>query len=849
MKEKSNMICLELERREKLREHSTLNGIDYIEVPKDDQQNIRVYFIKPDGIPELTTDQVRIEGGVRIRNVLVKKLDLTKKDANSIHYLEVNVDKAGDFSTYTLVINSPGNVDIAFSKYSFSFKAGCPSDFDCQRRIVCSTEQREEPVIDYMAKDYASFRQSLIDLIPTLTQDWKQHHEADLGIALIELFAYMGDQLSYYQDAVANEAYLETARQRESVKRHARLIDYNMHEGASARTFIHFYLNRNGSKEVLVTIPKGTQVISRIGVPLGIPDYRKAIPYSDKDKAISSAKVIFETIEDATIYSSLSEINIHTWGNKLCCVPKGAVSLYLEGDLPLYKGDLLLLEEVKGPETGLPTDADLNHRQVVRLLDVKKTKDDLQEDKNTGEPLKITQVIWSSLDALTFPLSVSSQRDDGIISEEVSVARGNLVLADHGQTIIEWHPEYPYMNRVEEEQNLDDLSLNPKASGIKVGKISYRFGLKSGPVTFHAPLGDNNQTDFPVHQMMKLEPQKTVANVQLKCYEVAQAVIQRESTWKTLSHLLDSNPFDRNFVVETRNDGKAVIRFGDEKFGLKPAEGSFFEVTYRVGNGISGNVGPDTLCNVIMPKSSNNIEPSQENNVWSYIKEVRNPLPAWGGTEPETIDQVRLLAPKAFHAKQYRAVTEDDYARKAEEQSEVDKAVANFRWTGSWHTAFIRVDPKGRVDFTPDLEELIHSHISRYKLAGYDIEIEPPVYVPLEIEINICVGREHFRANVKEAVLEALSNQEFRDGHKGFFHPDNFTFGERVYLSHVYQTLEKVEGVDSAEVILFKRLGKVEGNELNNGFIPMGGMEIACLDNDPNFPENGLLRLNIMGGK
>jgi hypothetical protein len=41
-------------------------------------------------------------------------------------------------------------------------------------------------------------------------------------IALVELLAYVGDQLSYYQDAVANEAYLETARQRISVKRHTR---------------------------------------------------------------------------------------------------------------------------------------------------------------------------------------------------------------------------------------------------------------------------------------------------------------------------------------------------------------------------------------------------------------------------------------------------------------------------------------------------------------------------------------------------------------------------------------------------------------------------------------------------
>ena len=65
--------------------------------------------------------------------------------------------------------------------------------------------------------------------------DWQETHAPDLGVALVELLAYAGDYLSYYQDAVATEAYLGTARQRISVRRHARLVDYRMHEGCNAR--------------------------------------------------------------------------------------------------------------------------------------------------------------------------------------------------------------------------------------------------------------------------------------------------------------------------------------------------------------------------------------------------------------------------------------------------------------------------------------------------------------------------------------------------------------------------------------------------------------------------------------
>src|SRR4029077_15545434 len=68
--------------------------------------------------------------------------------------------------------------------------------------------------------------------------DWRERHVPDLGIALVELLAYTGDYLSYYQDAVATEAYLETARQRISVRRHVRLVDYAMHEGCDSRAWL-----------------------------------------------------------------------------------------------------------------------------------------------------------------------------------------------------------------------------------------------------------------------------------------------------------------------------------------------------------------------------------------------------------------------------------------------------------------------------------------------------------------------------------------------------------------------------------------------------------------------------------
>lgn len=97
----------------------------------------------------------------------------------------------------------------------------------------------KQPIIDYVTKDYTGFRQGMLDLIPLLLPNWTDRSESDFGVVLIEMFAYVADILSYYQDRVANEAYLSTATQRRSVIELLRLIDYQVDPGLSAGALLH----------------------------------------------------------------------------------------------------------------------------------------------------------------------------------------------------------------------------------------------------------------------------------------------------------------------------------------------------------------------------------------------------------------------------------------------------------------------------------------------------------------------------------------------------------------------------------------------------------------------------------
>jgi hypothetical protein len=101
---------------------------------------------------------------------------------------------------------------------------------------------------------------------------------------------------------------------------------------------------------------------------------------------------------------------------------------------------------------------------------------------------------------------------------------------------------------------------------------------------------------------------------------------------------------------------------------------------------------------------------------------------------------------------------------------------------------------------------------------------------------------------VQKALLAAFSNRDLPDGRRGYFHPDNFTFGQPVYLSQLYRFAMQQPGVASVLVKRFQRWGKVANQEIDNGLLTPAALEIAQLDNDPSFPEHGKLEFDVQGG-
>ena len=112
------------------------------------------------------------------------------------------------------------------------------------------------PQIDYTSRDYETIREDLLNLIPVVAPNWTNRDPADFGMALVELFSYMGDLMSYYIDRAANEGFLATASQRDSVLRIAEMLNYRPTESSPATVELTF----TNTSAVAVTVPASTQV-------------------------------------------------------------------------------------------------------------------------------------------------------------------------------------------------------------------------------------------------------------------------------------------------------------------------------------------------------------------------------------------------------------------------------------------------------------------------------------------------------------------------------------------------------------------------------------------------------------
>lgn len=157
------------------------------------------------------------------------------------------------------------------------------------------------PAIDYTNKDYASLRRAMLELARYRLPKWTDQSSSDLGVLMVDMFAYMGDIILYYQDRIANELFLSTASERRSVLQMLKLIGYELRAPIAAASDLTLTFKEvPPNQPSVVTIPQFAQFATQAN---GVPP--QTFEYLEPDLTIDLASPQVRRVNTKLVYRGL----------------------------------------------------------------------------------------------------------------------------------------------------------------------------------------------------------------------------------------------------------------------------------------------------------------------------------------------------------------------------------------------------------------------------------------------------------------------------------------------------------------------------------------------------------------
>lgn len=304
----------------------------------------------------------------------------------------------------------------------------------------------------------------------------------------------------------------------------------------------------------------------------------------------------------------------------------------------------------------------------------------------------------------------------------------------------------------------------------------------------------------------------------LPAVELQAGPTRHQRSWTVRQSLLDSGPFDAAFVVEVEDDGTARLRFGDGTNGMQPPVDASFQVRVRSGGGSVGNVGVGAIAHVV----GTDVPGLQ----------VRNPVAAVGGADPEPLTKVRVNAPTAFRITD-RTVTADQYTAAALEVAGVADAVARIVPSGAGPLARVRVYPGDWVTPPEPLLAQVRDALERRRPIGVAVDVQAATASPVTIVLDVTADPEWTLAAIASEVENTLQAQ--------LVGPGRFGFGTALHRSQLITLLTPLAGVVDVTLATFRFTGDDDAPEV---LAPRFG-HIIRLDNDPTTPAAGAVSFRL----
>jgi predicted phage baseplate assembly protein len=148
-----------------------------------------------------------------------------------------------------------------------STSSGCGCCAGAHPRTPITVENRPGlAAVAYRAGTHARFKQSMLARLSASSlgalRALSTRDDDDFTIALLDAWAVVADVLTFYQERLANEHYLRTARERRSLPELARLIGYQLRPGVAASTHLAFTLDESPGSPGAILLEAGVQVQS-----------------------------------------------------------------------------------------------------------------------------------------------------------------------------------------------------------------------------------------------------------------------------------------------------------------------------------------------------------------------------------------------------------------------------------------------------------------------------------------------------------------------------------------------------------------------------------------------------------
>ena len=172
----------------------------------------------------------------------------------------------------------------------------------------------------------------------------------------------------------------------------------------------------------------------------------------------------------------------------------------------------------------------------------------------------------------------------------------------------------------------------------------------------------------------------------------------------------------------------------------------------------------------------------------------------------------------------------------------------------------VTIDPIGTNELSYELQKTVADYLNAVRLIGEDLEIRPPIFVPLEIKVVLCAEPDVWAEDIRFVLEQEFSTGWTPDGRKGFFHPDLWTFGQPLYASQIIGRALQVRGVAHAVgqkvgVGASEKTISVSIKRRNSTVLPTDSLtqlnynEIIQVLNDPDHLEQGTIVFDVKGGR